>query len=165
MALCFSFLSALYLLRRALLPKPIPGILYNENAVKSLMGDVPEFRAAPNRREWWARQAIVHQSPLVQVFMRPFARPWVFVADYFEAADICMRRLKEFDRSDITREQFGGLTPGHHITLKSSDPQFKKNKELIRDLMSVSFLQPVSRILPRESCALIEVGYGSPNSR
>ncbi|KAM0224246.1 hypothetical protein ACHAQD_002631 [Fusarium lateritium] len=139
--LTLTFFTALYLLRRALLPRPIPGIPYNENAVKSLMGDVAEFRAAPNRREWWARQAIKHQSPLVQVFMRPFGRPWVFVADYFEASDICMRRLKEFDRSNVTKEQFGGLIPGHHITLKSSDPQFKKNKELIRDLMSVSFLQ------------------------
>ncbi|CAJ0546731.1 Ff.00g013580.m01.CDS01 [Fusarium sp. VM40] len=141
LVLTLSIFTALYLLRRALLPKPIPGIPYNENAVKSLLGDIPEFRAAPNRREWWARQAIKHQSPLFQVFMRPFGRPWVFVADYFEASDICMRRLKEFDRADTTRDQFVGLTPAHHIIMKSSDPQFKKNKELIRDLMSVSFLQ------------------------
>ncbi|KAF5658571.1 cytochrome P450 monooxygenase 1A1 [Fusarium heterosporum] len=141
LALCVLFPSILYLLRRALLPKPIPGIPYNESAAKSLLGDIHEFRTAPNRREWLARQAVKHQSPLVQLFMRPFARPWVFVADYFEASDICMRRLKEFDRADIMREQFGGLVPGHHITLKSSDPQFKKNKELVRDLMSVSFLQ------------------------
>ncbi|RYC78821.1 hypothetical protein BFJ63_vAg18304 [Fusarium oxysporum f. sp. narcissi] len=141
LALCFSFLSALYLLRRALLPKPIPGIPYNKNAVKSFLADIPEFSVAPNRRDWWAQQAIEHQSPLVQVFMRPFRPPWVLVADYFEASDICMRRLKEFDRSDVTMSQFSGVVPGHHITLRSSDPQFKKNKELVRDLMSTSFLQ------------------------
>ncbi|KAI1013792.1 hypothetical protein LB503_010495 [Fusarium chuoi] len=124
LALGFSILSALYLLRRWLLPKPIPGIPYNENAVKSFMGDIPEFRDAPNRREWWAQQPAL--------FMRPFGAPWVFVADYFEASDICMRRLKEFDRSDVTWEQFNGVVPGHHITLKSSDPKFKKNKELIQ---------------------------------
>lgn len=144
LALGFSILSALYLLRRWLLPKPIPGIPYNENAVKSFMGDIPEFRDAPNRREWWAQQPARHQSPIVQVFMRPFGAPWVFVADYFEASDICMRRLKEFDRSDVTWEQFNGVVPGHHITLKSSDPKFKKNKELIRDLMAPTFLQQVS---------------------
>lgn len=55
-----------------------------------------------------------------------------------------MRRLKEFDRSDVTWEQFNGVVPGHHITLKSSDPKFKKNKELIRDLMAPTFLQQVS---------------------
>ncbi|KAH7468403.1 hypothetical protein FOMA001_g15745 [Fusarium oxysporum f. sp. matthiolae] len=121
LALGFSILSALYLLRCWLLPKPIPGIPYNENAVKSFMGDIPELRDAPNRREWWAQQPARHESPIVQVFMRPFDAPWVFVADYFEASDICMRRLKEFDRSD-----------------------FKKNKELIRDLMAPTFLQQAS---------------------
>lgn len=146
-ALGFSILSALYLLRRWLLPKPIPGIPYNKNAIKSFMGDIPEFRDAPNRREWWAQQPARHQSPIVQVFMRPFGAPWVFVADYFEASDICMRRLKEFDRSDVTWEQFNGVVPGHHITLKSSDPKFKKNKELIRDLMAPTFLQQARRNL------------------
>lgn len=145
LALGFSILSALYLLRRWLLPKPIPGIPYNKNAVKSFMGDIPEFRDAPNRREWWAQQPARHQSPIVQVFMRPFGAPWVFVADYFESSDICMRRLKEFDRSNVTWEQFNGVVPGHHITLKSSDPKFKKNKELIRDLMAPTFLHQVTR--------------------
>ncbi|KAF4338405.1 cytochrome P450 monooxygenase 1A1 [Fusarium beomiforme] len=144
LALVFSILSALYLLRRYLLPKPIPGIPYNKNAVKSFMGDIPEFREAPNRREWWAQQPVRHQSPIVQVFMRPFGAPWVFVADYFESSDICMRRLKEFDRSVVTWEQFQGVVPDHHITLKSADPKFKKNKELIRDLMTPSFLQQAS---------------------
>ena len=141
LTLFLSIVSTLYLIRRALLPKPIPGIPYNKNAINSIMGDLAEFRAAKNRREWWALQAVKHQSPLVQVFMKPFGLPWVFVADHFEASDICMRRLKEFDRADITRQQFDGLTPGHQITLKTSDPQFKKNRELVRDLMSSSFLQ------------------------
>ncbi|CCT75189.1 related to TRI13-cytochrome P450 [Fusarium fujikuroi IMI 58289] len=120
LALGFSILSALYLLRRWLLPKPIPGIPYNKNAVKSFMGDIPEFRDAPNRREWWAQQPARHQSPIVQVFMRPFGAPWVFVADYFEASDICMRRLKEFDRSDVTWEQFNGVASAPEIHDKFS---------------------------------------------
>ncbi|CVL07452.1 related to TRI13-cytochrome P450 [Fusarium mangiferae] len=120
LAIGFSILSALYLLRRWLLPKPIPGIPYNENAVKSFMGDIPEFRDAPNRREWWAQQPARHQSPIVQVFMRPFGAPWVFVADYFEASDICMRRLKEFDRSDVTWEQFNGVASAPEIHDKFS---------------------------------------------
>ena len=52
-----------------------------------------------------------------------------------------MRRLKEFDRADMTRQQFDALAPGHQISLKTSDPRFKKNRELVRDLMSTSFLQ------------------------
>ncbi|KAM5349817.1 hypothetical protein ACJ41O_006322 [Fusarium nematophilum] len=137
-------LGLVYGFLRLLMPKPIPGIPYNAAAANSFLGDIPEFRAASNRRDWWANQSIKHQSPLVQVFLRPFGRPWVFLADYYEAADICMRRGKEFDRSDATIAAFTGVTPGHHITLYSSDPQFKKNKELVRDLMSNSFLHEVS---------------------
>ncbi|KAF4956535.1 hypothetical protein FSARC_11537 [Fusarium sarcochroum] len=144
LTLFFVFLGVLYFLRRALLPKPILGIPYNKRAAESIFGDIPEFRAASNRREWWAQQAVRHQSPLVQVFVRPFGRPWVLVADYFEASDISMRRLKEFDRSEVSKQQFGGSAPGHSLTLRSSDPQYKKNKELTRDLMSISFLQQAS---------------------
>ncbi|KAF5001394.1 hypothetical protein FDECE_10957 [Fusarium decemcellulare] len=143
-ALCALLPGFFYFCLRLLLPKPIPGIPYNVEAANSWLGDLPEFRAAPNRRTWWADQAVKHQSPLVQVFLRPFGRPWVFVADYYEAADICQRRTKDFDRSDVTISQFGGVAPGHHIVLRSSDPQFKKNKELVRDLMSANFLQEVS---------------------
>lgn len=138
----------LYLLRWLSLPKPIPGIPYNVAAAQRIMGDVAEFRAAPNRREWWADMADRYQSPLVQVFLRPFGRPWVFIADYHEAADISMRRTKEFDRSRETVVAFNGVVPGHQITLRSADPQFKKNKELVRDLMTPTFLHQVS-VVPR----------------
>ncbi|KAJ4328951.1 hypothetical protein N0V84_000521 [Fusarium piperis] len=134
------FLVLLHLAR----PRPLPGIPHNVEAANSLFGDIPEFRATPDRREWWVSQAIKHQSPLVQVFLRPFSLPWVFVADHWEAADILTRRLKEFDRADETIAAFEGVIPSHHMTMRSSNPQFKRNKELVRDLMSANFLQDVS---------------------
>ncbi|RSL88682.1 hypothetical protein CEP51_001614 [Fusarium floridanum] len=138
------FIGIFLALLRLARPKPIPGIPYNVEAAKSLFGDIPEFRTAPDRREWWASQVIKHQSPMIQVFLRPFSRPLVFVADHWEATDIMTRRMKEFDRSDETVNTFGGVAPAHHINMRSSNPQFKRNKELIRDLMSVNFLQDVS---------------------
>ncbi|KAF4974090.1 hypothetical protein FZEAL_8963 [Fusarium zealandicum] len=145
LAVFVVFLGVSYVaLRMLALPKPLPGIPYNTEAAKSVLGDLPEFRAAPDRREWWAKQAVKHQSPLVQVFLRPFGRPWVFLADHYEASDICMRHLKQFDRSYQTTAVFSGVTPSHHIGMRSNDPRFKKNKELIRDLMSASFLHEVS---------------------
>ncbi|RSL42925.1 hypothetical protein CEP54_015300 [Fusarium duplospermum] len=138
------FVGLFLVLLRLARPKPIPGIPHNVEAAKSLLGDIPEFRADPNRREWWASQVVKHQSPMVQVFLRPFSRPLVFVADHWEATDIMTRRLKEFDRSDETVNTFVGVAPAHHINMRSSNPQFKRNKELIRDLMSVNFLQDVS---------------------
>lgn len=38
-------LLILYLVYRAALPKPIPGIPYNKNAASKLFGDVPEMLA------------------------------------------------------------------------------------------------------------------------
>lgn len=148
LVLCVLLPGLVYFLRRLLLPKPLPGIPYNVEAANSLLGDIPALRAAPNRREWWARQTIRHQSPLVQVFMRPFSQPWVFIADHYEAFDVCMRRQKEFDRSEATISMFKGVTPSHHITMLSTDPQFKKNREMVRDLMSNSFLHEV-RLFPQ----------------
>ncbi|EEU37408.1 uncharacterized protein NECHADRAFT_51378 [Fusarium vanettenii 77-13-4] len=144
LAVCAVFIGLFLILLRLARPKPIPGIPHNVEAANSIFGDLPEFRAATDRREWWVTQIIKHQSPLVQVFIRPFGLPWVFVADHWEAVDIATRRLKEFDRADETIYAFEGVAPSHHITMRSSNPQFKKNKELVRDLMSVNFLQDVS---------------------
>lgn len=137
------FVGLFLVLLRLARPKPIPGIPHNVEAANSVFGDLPEFRAAPNRREWWVTQIKKHQSPLVQVFLRPFGHPWVLLADHWEAADIFSRRLKEFDRADETIAAFEGIIPSHHMTMRSSNPQFKRNKELVRDLMSASFLQDV----------------------
>lgn len=142
------FIGLFLVLLRLVRPKPIPGIPHNVEAANSLFGDIPEFRAAPDRREWWVSQVIKHQSPMVQVFLRPFGLPWVFVADHWEAVDIMTRRVKEFDRADPTIDMFEGVAPSHHIIMRSSNPQFKRNKELVRDLMSVNFLQNVG-IMPR----------------
>ncbi|UPK95342.1 hypothetical protein LCI18_006277 [Fusarium solani-melongenae] len=141
-----AILIGLFLvLLRLARPKPIPGIPHNVEAANSLFGDLPEFRKAPNRREWWASQ----------VFFRPFGRPLVFMADHWEAVDIATRRLKEFDRADETINMFVGVAPSHHIVMLSSDPQFKRNKELVRDLMSMNFLQDVSSPEIYEKFALL----------
>ncbi|KAI8652321.1 hypothetical protein NCS57_01295600 [Fusarium keratoplasticum] len=149
------FIGLFLVLLRLVRPKPIPGIPHNVEAANSLFGDIPEFRAAPDRREWWVSQVIKHQSPMVQVFLRPFGLPWVFVADHWEAVDIMTRRVKEFDRADPTIDMFEGVAPSHHIIMRSSNPQFKRNKELVRDLMSVNFLQNVSSPEIYEKFALL----------
>jgi hypothetical protein len=142
------FIGLFLVLLRLARPKPIPGIPHNVEAANSFFGDLPEFRTAPDRREWWVSQVIKHQSPMIQVFLRPFSLPWVFVADHWEAVDIMTHRAKEFDRADQTIYTFEGVAPSHHIVMHSSNPQFKRNKELVRDLMSVNFLQDVG-IMPR----------------
>ncbi|KAH7234425.1 cytochrome P450 [Fusarium solani] len=149
------FIGLFLVLLRLARPKPIPGIPHNVEAANSFFGDLPEFRTAPDRREWWVSQVIKHQSPMIQVFLRPFSLPWVFVADHWEAVDIMTHRAKEFDRADQTIYTFEGVAPSHHIVMHSSNPQFKRNKELVRDLMSVNFLQDVSSPEIYEKFALL----------
>jgi hypothetical protein len=144
-AVLASFLAFILTLRHVnRLRRPIPGIPYNARAISYILGDIPEFIGSPNPQMWWAMEGVKHKSALTQTFMRPFQRPWVLISDPWLSADILNRRAKEFDRSDATIELFDGVIPGHHITLKSADPHYKKNKDLIRELMTPSFINQVS---------------------
>lgn len=133
----------IYTFRDAFYPRPLDFIPYNAEAKDRILGDLPDIKAAGSVTNWLATQPTKHNSPLFQAFVAPFGKPWVVVADHHEAADICMRRLKEFDRARVTISVFGGIIPGSQLTLKSSDPQFRKNKELVKDLMTPSFLAEV----------------------
>ncbi|OQV07635.1 hypothetical protein CLAIMM_12040 [Cladophialophora immunda] len=143
-AVCIIILYTGY---RRLLPKPIPGIPYNESATRSLFGDIPEMMNYMARTEeiwpWIAEQITKHHSPIVQVFARPFARPWVIVSDHRESSDILLRRTKEFDRSNFTADVFTGLVPEMHISMKSTEEQFKLHRNLLKDLMTPAFLHGV----------------------
>lgn len=73
-------LLAGFLLYRAALPKPIPGIPYNKEATKNLFGDVPTFMKyhaeTSELYSWLVKQCAKLDSPIIQVFMRPFGKPW-----------------------------------------------------------------------------------------
>ena len=77
-AACGIFLYVAYL---RLLPKPLPGIPYNKSAARSLFGDLPEIMSYMKQTKelwpWVADQTVRHQSAMVQVFGRPFAKPWI----------------------------------------------------------------------------------------
>ena len=119
----------LYLCYRRALPCPIPGIPYNADAARSIFGDVgPMMKHAAKTKElfnWITLQNIKLQSPIIQLFARPFSRPWIVITDFNESQDILLRRTKEFDRSDFLRDLFSGLTPGHHM---KTDDTFKQHR-------------------------------------
>ncbi|KAH8891734.1 cytochrome P450 [Thozetella sp. PMI_491] len=93
---------------------------------------------------WMVDRARRQNSSLVQVFMFPFCRPFLFLADAREGYDILSRRTNEFDRSLRNAESFSGIIPEHRIAMVTSDPRFKRNKELMKDLMTPAFLNNVS---------------------
>ncbi|KAI3334982.1 hypothetical protein F4824DRAFT_501637 [Ustulina deusta] len=130
-----------YLLYRWLLPKPIPGIPYNPEAAKRLFGDAPdmlrEVSVTGEFGVWCATQVKKMDSPVSQVFIRPFAKPWVLLADFRESRDILMRR-REFDKSKFISDGMACL--GEFHGLYRTGPEFKSNRQLVQDLMTSTFL-------------------------
>ncbi|VUC29603.1 unnamed protein product [Clonostachys rosea] len=139
---------ALYVTYRAILPKPLPNIPYNQDAARKLSGDVPEMMGYVMRTKrifcWLTSLTTRHQSPIVQAFIKPGGLPWVVVTDPFESQDILLRRIKEFDRSDFFGELINGILPEQHIQFISTDPRYKNNRNLINHLMAPTFIKEVS---------------------
>ena len=137
---------ALYLFYRWAMPSPIPGIPYNKEATKSILGDIPSMvkHVSKTQRvfDWIVQQNVKLNSPIVQIWTRPFSKPWVIVTDFRESQDILMRRTKEFDRSQFFGDIFLGLLPDHHISMKTND-SFKAHRLLLKDLMTPAFLNEV----------------------
>ncbi|KAF9769902.1 hypothetical protein IL306_012605 [Fusarium sp. DS 682] len=124
-----------------LLPNPLPGIPYNESAVRSLFGDVPdmarEIKETGEFNGWMTKQVEKLKSPVCQVFVRPFSRPWILVADFREAEDILMRR-PEFDKPTFLSQ--GMLCLGNFSARFKTNQDFKTRRHLKHDLMTPTFL-------------------------
>ncbi|KAI2601733.1 cytochrome P450 [Hypoxylon sp. NC1633] len=131
----------------ALLPKPISGIPYNKASARRILGDMPDIiRWKGETMEIWSyvrKLAIELDSPVIQMFTRPYAKPWVMVNDFREAMDIQVHRTNEFDRADFLGDIFKPLLPGNHVWMPTGD-QFRANRQLIKDTMSPFFLQQVA---------------------
>ena len=141
--ICTSAAILLPFLKRVVLPKPIPGIPYNKHSAQQIWGDTAEMTRDLRVRFWMRDQFARHNSPIVQIFVHPFSKPWVLLADFREAQDIMMRRTKEFDKSKRTVDSFMGVLGDSFISMKSWDHRFKHNKELVKDLMNPAFLNEV----------------------
>ncbi|KAK9420238.1 hypothetical protein SUNI508_06507 [Seiridium unicorne] len=140
--------SLLYLAYQWALPKPLPDIPFNKKAVKSILGDAVEIQEIKKNggrpRTWMGAQPARHNSALVQVFLAPLSKPMLVLSDFRECQDILLRRGKEWDRGGRNLSALGGVIPNHHIGMKTSSPQFKANRELVKDLMTPNFLNTVS---------------------
>lgn len=161
-AVCLALIlviAALYTFRQWLLPRPIPGIPHNAAATSSLLGDIMAIqREMPdNISEWVVRQSDRHASPVYQVFLVPFARPFVVVSDFREAQDILVRRNHEFDRSDLAIALLRGEMPNFHACLKTG-PVWAAHRRLLQDIMSPEFLHRVAAPnMYKGACRLLEL--------
>ncbi|EUC42420.1 hypothetical protein COCMIDRAFT_8007 [Bipolaris oryzae ATCC 44560] len=140
--------TTLYLVLRKAYPRPLPGIPYNHDAARKLMGDLAELgerqKNGGSLRPWFLEQARRHNSAITQIFLGPFAKPAVLISDYVEVNDILSHR----DAVDFKRgkkvDVFSGVLPYAHPAMETFDPRFKSSRDLVRDLMVPSFLNKVN---------------------
>ncbi|ELR04279.1 hypothetical protein VC83_08088 [Pseudogymnoascus destructans] len=144
-----SLSISLYLAYRWALPKPIPGIPYNKEALKTVFGDAPSLVKHTTKTQelysWMVEQNIKLQSPIIQLFVRPLAKPWVVIADFQEAQDVLIRRTKEFDKSIWFKDVAGAVMPESHIFMRTT-PRFKQHRRIIQDIMTPGFLHNVAAL-------------------
>lgn len=148
MAVLVAIGTLLYLAYCWALPKPIPGIPYDEAASKSILGNAPELLKFAKENDgnvvpWFIKKLTEKNAPMVQVWIKPFQPPAVIISDYMEIEDLMVRRTKEFNRGRGFQWLFGQISPDFHIAKPSGSPEFKRSMELVRDLMTPKFLNEV----------------------
>lgn len=139
---------ALRFLYSLALPKPLPGIPYNRESARRILGDVLGIKYHMAEKEGGTFITYILETmkaldaPLIQVFIRPFSRPLLILGDFPEAHDMLVKR-KEFDRSHTLGDLVLGLAPDHHIHLPTGTA-WKAQRRLVQDLMTPSFLHNVA---------------------
>ncbi|POS81164.1 cytochrome P450 [Diaporthe helianthi] len=93
--------------------------------------------------DWFRRQAEKHRKPLLQLFPRPFGKPFVLLSDFGEIQAMMISRKSTFDRSSLFRDILGGAGEHHHI-LKKSNKEWQNQRSLLADLMVPAFLHNVA---------------------
>lgn len=127
--------------------RPHPGIPYNPHSSRRFLGDIPSL-IADSATIGDPAKVTFHQfaklsSPIIQLFLVPLTRPWVFISDPREVEDILSNRTKEFDKAPAMAEVFKPLIPGGSIC-KTDYGQWKAQSRLWTDVISLGFLQDVA---------------------
>lgn len=122
LSVIFALVYALYL---AILPRPIDGIPHNASAARRILGDVPSALHYQKKHHemsgFLTEQLVKLNNPVVQLFLRPFGKPWVVVADFREAHDVLLRRSQEFDRSDFFSNLFTATMPACQVQMRTGE--------------------------------------------
>lgn len=129
------------------LPTPLPGIPYTRKSLWNPFGDAFDFvRYTKDTGEgfrWFATKAAEIRSPIFQVFLAPFSKPVVIVADIQEVIDMGSRRTREFDRGGFLTGWVGILFPEGTISMPSHE-KFKDQRNIWSATMTSQFLKEVS---------------------
>lgn len=142
-----GLLALLVHVYRLAYPRPYSNIPYHRASSKRLLGNLPDvFRTLkttqdPSRFVFDQCQKL--NSPVVQLFLRPFSKPVIFVSDPREVKDVITSRTKEFDRAPRTRQIYRPILP-HCSLVKLTNHEFKSQRRLWEGLMSTSVLRRIA---------------------
>lgn len=153
-----SFLALVLYIRRIAYPRPYPGIPYNRHSTNRFLGDLPDLLEAVKTTKDPAKFAFQQcrklQSPVIQLFLRPFSRPFIFIDDVREVEDLIVTRTKEFDRAPTTIAVFKPFVP-HSSIIKLTTPEWRAQRRIWTDVMSNDFLKQVAA--PKMQKAALEL--------
>lgn len=143
----FGLLTLLFQVYRLAYPRPYPNIPYHCASSKRLWGDVPDLLSSVKTSQdpagFLFQQCRNLNSPVVQLFLKPFAKPAIFIEDVREVKDILSTRTREFDRSPKSQRTFRPLLP-HCSLVKATGADFKGQRRFWEGLMGTSFLRRVA---------------------
>ncbi|OTA86309.1 hypothetical protein M434DRAFT_82190 [Hypoxylon sp. CO27-5] len=133
------------LVKKLLYPQPIHGIPYDKEAAKRITGDLPSIAAAYKEFKEWispiGRRSLQYGSPIHQLFMSPFTKPYVIIDDPRETSDILLRRSKDFDKS--TSVGIWQTFVPYSTVAQSTTPEWRAQRKLWQDTMHPDFLRRV----------------------
>ncbi|KAK7732687.1 hypothetical protein SLS63_004942 [Diaporthe eres] len=128
-------------------PRPYPGIPHHKSSAKRLWGDLPDVLAAVSKTQDPAKYVFTQcrklNSPVIQLFLRPFHPPIIFVDDVREVKDILGMRTKEFDRAPSTQAVFAPFLAQSSIT-KRTTVEWRAQRRLWEGVMGRDFLRRVA---------------------
>jgi len=142
-----ALLAIGYFIHQLTVQRAIPGIPHNKASANTILGDalgmLGHFKKNKSVWDWTAEAAAKLNSPVIQLFIRPFGKPIVFLFDVREGQDIMTKRTHEFDRAKFFGDLFAGTIPYHTVRMPTNE-KFKKQRRLLNDTMSNRFLTDVA---------------------
>lgn len=141
------FIALFIIIYRWGYPRPYPGIPHNKSTAKRFWGDLPDVLAVASKTQDPAKHVFEQcrklNSPVIQLFLRPFHPPIIFVDDVREVKDILGMRTKEFDRAPSTQAVFAPFLAQSSIT-KRTTVEWRAQRRLWEGVMGKDFLRRVA---------------------
>lgn len=141
-----STLAIVISIWRKLLPKPYPGIPYNEESARRITGDIPSLIPLMQQEKTGFSTAVFALTtqklgtPVAQFLFPGIRKPFIIIDDPLEIEDILHRRNKEFDKAPTAINLMQPLFPRGTLS-QYTTPELRAQKRVWADVMSAEFLR------------------------